>query len=396
MPKFIESVANQQMPPPYYFPGATVNAFLFEAPLANIQKYCDDYFNLGDAKDRGFTYKAFGGFPYAALMVIEYPQMICADARPIALGVVPFASRGYSSQSEIFVAAPVIRYGTSARTFLPRVALEWTLPFLVVDNSTSSFSGREMIGLEKLQGSFELGESEFPGSFRCNVSLPGWRSLRSDEMQQSMPFVDIETDPPVPTIRGAATNEDSVWTLLRSRFASAAIEGGVAFTDLLDVVSAGTVSFPMNVVSLKQFRDATDPSRAVYQALAGARSRYSNITKLQFYNEQNVDITFHDRGSFSEIIQVFLNPQPNVSPYKEEDTPVRVKTVAAYRFEADINYDNTRTLHNFPVDGQRAAALGSADGLLSPFLKPLAGFIQRRAPDDAWRRGNGLDGGTGS
>ncbi|MDB5452928.1 MAG: hypothetical protein JWO33_1506, partial [Caulobacteraceae bacterium] len=34
MTEFVQSVANQQMPPPYHFPGVTAHGFMFEVPMA--------------------------------------------------------------------------------------------------------------------------------------------------------------------------------------------------------------------------------------------------------------------------------------------------------------------------------------------------------------------------
>ena len=44
---YVQSSASLQVPPPYHFPGVTVNAFVWEASMARVQAYCDTFFNLG-------------------------------------------------------------------------------------------------------------------------------------------------------------------------------------------------------------------------------------------------------------------------------------------------------------------------------------------------------------
>ena len=375
MARFVQSVANQQMPPPYTFPGATVHAFVFDAPMAAVQAYCDRYFNLGDAAERGFVYRPLSIFPYATLMIIEYPVMVCMDTRRFDANETPFSDRGYTSQSEVFVAIPLARHGVTPANFLLDATVEWALPFIVVDNPTSAFSGREMLGLEKLKGDITLGGGVFPGSFTARVDLPGWPSLDPTVLQRMLTFLEITTGPTLPTFRGSA-RETSVWSLLRSRFASGILQGLSAAVDGLDAIMAGLLPAAMEVVALKQFRDAKDPRKAVYQALVATRSRYYNITELRFYNEADVSITFKDGGSFSEIVRVFLDPPDNASPLKSVFQNAVCTPKAAFSFKTDIDFDDMRTLHTFSVDGQPKPPPGRPqdDSMITPWLRPLRAF----------------------
>lgn len=375
MARFVQSVANQQMPPPYTFPGATVHAFVFEAPMTAVQAYCDRYFNLGETAKRGFVYGPLSIFPYAMLMVIEYPVMVCMDTRQFDPEETPFADRGYCSQNEVFVAIPLARHGVTPANFLLDATVEWALPFIAVDNPTSAFSGREMLGLEKLKGDIALGRGVFPGSFTASVQLPGWPSLDPTVLQKMLTFLEITTGPALPTFRGSP-KETSVWSLLRSRFASGVLQGLSAAVDGLDAMTAGLLPAAMEVVALKQFRDAKDPRKAVYQALVSTRSRYYNITDLRFYNENNVSITFKDGGSFSEIIRVFLTAPDNRSPLKSVFRDVVCTPKAAFTFKTDIDFDDMRTLHTFAVDGQPAPAPGRRqDGsMITSWLRPIRAF----------------------
>ena len=365
---YVQSVASQQVPPPYHFPGVTVNAFVWEAPLGPIQDFCDRYLNLGDDADRGFVYKPLAAWPYATLLMIDYPVMICSDRSQMDIHLKPYADRGYMTQHEVFVALPLVRYGTTASNFLLNGTIEWALPFIVVENPMSAVCGREMLGLEKLLGRIDLDVGQFPGSFKGRIDLPGWPTLDPEVMQEWMNFLEVSTGPVTPTFRGSP-NEDSPWTLLRSPTAGQAIGALATINDFVGSLSAGLIPTAMQVVTLKQMRDATDPGIAVYQSLISCRAKYSNITNLKFYNEQDVTIAFNDKGSFSEILRVFLAPD-QLKPFKP---------AAAYRFGADIDFDEMRTLYNFPLDppGGGPPSLASGD-MLAPWLRPLRGFFGPR------------------
>jgi hypothetical protein len=378
---YVQSASSQEVPPPYQFPGVTVNAFVWEADLRCVQAYCDGYFNLGDVKDRGFTYTSVAAWPYALLLFIDYPVMISSNRKPQDIGGgVPYSDRGIVSQKEVFVALPMMRYGEGPHRLLTETTLEWALPFIVVENPMSAICGREMLGLEKLRADIEFSQSTFPDSFRGRVSLPGWKTLEPTAMQQMLPFLDVDTGPVTPTFRGSA-KQDSLWTLLRSKTAGNVIDGLATASDAVDALSAGLIPTSMQTVSLKQFRDAVQPDKAIYQALIGCRSKYSGIENVRFYNENDVDITFHDEGSFTQIIQVFLDLPQSYLSQAPTGRPYTFKPKAAFRFNANIDFDNMRTLHTFPVDrGPGLPPVAASSDLIAPWLRPWKGFFERPDP----------------
>jgi hypothetical protein len=378
MPEFVQSVANQQMPPPYHFPGVTVHGFVFEIPMEAVQRYCDTYFNIGEEKERRFTYRCMPAFPYATLMAIRYPVMVSACDDHLAYNEVPFAQRGYVSQNEIFVAVPVLRYGTSEGSLLLDTAVEFALPFIAVDNSTSAFSGREMLGLQKLKGELDFEKPALENGFRISAKLPGWRVMQPGCVQELLPFLDITTGPPIG--KGPlADPRTTPWGLLEGDHVRLGVETMAAAFSSLDKWSFGLMPNPMQVVALKQFRDARRPGVALYQALVGARTRYANITDLQLYNEKEVKISFYDFQSFRDVIRVFLDP-PAQFPEDAEVQMVDVEACAAFSFNADIDFDSVRPLHTFVADGKRLSLADQplADSPISPWLLPWRGFLGPR------------------
>jgi hypothetical protein len=197
-------------------------------------------------------------------------------------------------------------------------------------------------------------------------------------MQRMLPFLDVDTGPLIPTFRGTP-RVDSLWTLFRSPLASDAIDAIGAVAGLVDSATAGAVPTSMQTISLKQFRDAAQPDRALYQAIISCRTKYSNISNFQFYKEKDVAITFYKQGSFAEMLQhLALPPQADVGG----SSRVTVRPKAAYRFNADIDFDNMRTLHTFSVDrdGGLPPTPASSD-LTAPWLRPWKGFFgSRRRP----------------
>ena len=378
---YVQSAASQEVPPPYHFPGVTVNAFVWESNIAWIQAYCDRFFNLGDPKDRGFTYGPAAFWPYAVMLMIDYPVMISSSRAPEHLGKeVPYPDRGIVSQREVFVAVPVVRLASGAGAMIANSALEWALPFIVVGEPMSAVCGREMLGLEKLRASILMGEGRYPDSFEGQVILPGWSALDPGKTQQMQIFLDVQTGPPTPTFRGAP-RPSSLFTLFRSPFASQAIGLLAAGSQFLDAGSAGAVPMSMETVALKQFRDAAQPERAVYQALVSCRAKYTEVANFRFYKEPDVELCVFPEGSFAGLVEYLALPPVELTT-REGVQAYRFHPKAAYRFNATIDFDNMRTLHTFPLDrGQGLPPTPASSDLTAPWLRPWKGFFgPRRTP----------------
>ncbi|HEV2364708.1 MAG TPA: hypothetical protein VGS12_10995 [Caulobacteraceae bacterium] len=374
---YIESDASLEVPPPYHFPGVTVHAFVWEAQMAPIQAYCDRFFNLGTAQERGFVYRAAAFWPYAMLLLLDYPEMIASSRRWTVAA--HYGNQGILRQREVFVAVPVVRYGLGARRLAADTDLEFALPVIVVDDPNSAICGREMLGLGKMVAEIELGTAEYPDSFAGKVRLPGWATMAPNEVQSVLPFLEVTTAPALPTFRGSA-DVLSPWTLLQSREGGWLMSGLTSLADFTEQVSAGIVPTAMRTVQLKQFRDAAHPERAVYQSLVTCRSYYANIRGFSFFNEKDVDIAFHDVGSFAGILRVFLDlPGSESEPTGKTVGPT---PVAGFTFTADVDFDNMRTLHTFPVDrGPGVAPVPQSSDLAAQWLRPWRGlFAKAPAP----------------
>jgi hypothetical protein len=371
---YTQSVASQEVPPPYHFPQVNVHAFVWDASMARIEAYCDKFLNLGTDAERGFVYQPAAFWPYNLLLFIHYPVMISSSNQPPP-GECPYSDRGIITQTEVFVAMPVVRVPTRRSQLLFDTEFEWALPFIVVGNPMSAVAGREMIGMSKLLAEINTPAPKFPGSFEAEVRLPGW--LGPDDKQQELQFLKVTTMPALPTFRGSKP-ESSLWTLFQGRVGNLLMSGMGTALEVVDAVSFGLLPTAMRTVSLRQYRDANDPRTAVYQALVSCRSKYTNIDNFQFYNENDVDIEFRDKGSFGEILRYFLH-MPQGSANNPTGRAHRVKPRAAFRFNADIDFDDMRTIHTFPVDrGHGLAPTPPSSDLATSLARSLRGFFGPR------------------
>jgi len=195
--------------------------------------------------------------------------------------------------------------------------------------------------------------------------------------QEMMLFLDVETGPAVPTFRGSP-DTSSIWTLFRSRAAAGMIDVMATTSDAIETISAGTFPTSMQTVSLKQFRDALNPGDAVYQALVSCRSKYSRIQNFQFYKEEDAHIRFYKTGSFADSLEFIELPPGNPSD-NPEDAARPFSPKAAYRFNANIDFDNMRTLHTFPVRPGPGLPPAAPDGdPTAPWLRPWKGLFEAK------------------
>jgi len=371
---YTQSSSSQDVPPPYFFPNVTANTFIWKVQMEMVQAYCDTFLNLGSSEERDFEYRPLAAWPYAILMFLEYPEMISSNPAPEDIGEVPYPQRGETSQNEVFVAIPVVRYGTGPVGRVTNSEVNCVLPFIAVSKPWSCVCGREMLGLGKILGEIKCYEGCEPKSFSGRVGLPGWKTDDPEEKLKHLPFVVVRTGPVLPTFRLHSPVENTLATLLDYPIATGAMERAAEFSSLVDLVSAGLVPTSMQTLGLKQYRDALDPSKAIYQALVTCRSKYYNVRDLQFYDENDVVIRFNDVGSFHDLVKVFRDGTPKPEGSKSDVTPL-----AAFKFKADINYDRMRVIHEFEIrDDDGNVTRPAKSDLTATWFKPLQGFFGPR------------------
>jgi len=375
---YAQTTASLEVAPPYHFPGVIVHGFVIDVSLKQVQKYYDSTFNLGDQKERGFVYRTAPAWPYGLLLFAQYPRMLCASRGPdLMRGIPSYAARGSVCQNEVFLAIPAVRYGTTKIGAILDTTVDWALPFMVVENASSASCGREMIGLGKVLADVEIGEGKAPGGFSAAVSFPGWKTGAEDELQEPLEFVRILTEPPMPTNFGKDPRTTPMG-LLRTRAGSALAEGWSSFIDLAERASLGTLPLDMRTVSLKQFRAAEDPERAIFQSLVTCRSQYSDVSDFRVFNDGDVSIDFNTYASFRPILKIFIDPAKIDPPKPPHISRIGVTCRAAYSMTSTIDFDEMRTIFIRPIDPGPGNAWAQPDSdLVAAWARPWVGLFAK-------------------
>ncbi len=344
MTQFIESVATHQLLPPYQSENSVVHCFLFEIGLKAIQSYCDTFLNLGDQSHPPFFYRPITEAPFGLLTVTEYPRLCSLDTKTAQSLGVQTKEWDHVRQTEFFVAVPVHRYRVTGANLLVDPVIQWVQPIIVVDNATSAFSGREILGLDTLYGEIKTAPATQPGGFSFKVSLPSWMIFLPNSPQTMQPFVTINGGPPL----DADSGQNGVDTAAMAQLET-------AIPDLAGLLE-GRFPETLELVILKQFRSAADATQAIYQALITCENRYSNVTDITLFDPDAVTIDFQNGAMVQEILDTFLDLPTTTGmvvrkPGDRTHRPYyrRATVKMAARFTATIDLMDIKSQFNFRV-----------------------------------------------
>lgn len=288
------------VPPPFSYPGVTARIFPLRASLNILSSFCDRYLNVAPEICELRPY-----FPYVLLVVLDYGRMALEES-----------NLGWVSQHEVFFEVPLgmWRRGPRGR----RIFEKWVVntPFILVDNAASLTTGRESYGWPKVLAKLQYNPESWLKDPRNPI-----RFLTLDVQglnRDSLPLIDIEQMLHQNTALLPPSLEliDPFGTLSRLSRASWAIgfdlaqllvgsplagfrprQAGERREVLLDSLRrlSGFFGEPvLDVVTLKQFRDAADPTQICYQALVESQmsiARYNTGGFLGLYNLLQGDIT---------------------------------------------------------------------------------------------------------
>ncbi|HEY4575289.1 MAG TPA: hypothetical protein VIJ26_15030, partial [Thermoanaerobaculia bacterium] len=265
-------------PPPFAYPGTSARVFPLAANMDVLRSFCDRYLNVGPPEVAVFR----PALPYVILGVLDYGHM-ALEAENL----------GWVAQHEIYFGIPVEKW----RLHRGRMIFEgWLLnaPFIFVDNAASLTTGREVYGWNKTLVSLRprlqgwLQDPRKPIRF-LTVSTLGYgtrdaEKVRLLEVKQrwsqnpSFAPADVAKVDPFRGISQFASGAtlvagNLISLLLRPPLAGFAPRGGYRKDEpqvLLEGLSqlCGFLTSPgVDVITLKQFRDAADTGEICYQAL---------------------------------------------------------------------------------------------------------------------------------
>jgi hypothetical protein len=280
-----------QMPPPYRFDNVGMRIFMVPAKAVLLQNVCKHFFNDLAVRE-GLDFRinpitTITGDSFVYLQILNYPKITSKAAGQNNLG--------YVAQNEFLVSIPVVYenlYG------LPLEVGMFT-PFLFVDNDWSQIAGREVIGYPKVDADFDLDPdpAKIVGTkVRANALhdfAPGNRVRFEDVFEiadlsntsSSMQAVNMSLTEatelqnywpfgPVPELFGPSSDnrvDEDVYELM--------------------LASAGV---KVTSYTLKQFRNAVDPTKACYQAILDNEMKVDGVSGGGVYTDLDLKLYRHD------------------------------------------------------------------------------------------------------
>lgn len=282
--------------------GVKSHIYLLKANVARMRDFCDHYLNFVSESPRAPVYFK-PALPCVALGVIDYGSLS-----------VEAQNMGWISQHEVWFALPLEWY--SIRNGRP-VFEDWALlcPFVFVDNTLSVAGAREVQGWSKRSGVFDAGGEPriYSPPYRSQSLRLSMRSApdeyRGKELRTLMEFYREPSGyvsfPPAPGELIAGASQAIARSMATVADAASVIAGLPIFgyerlRDLDSLLRMGgrglgyvasllpkllwqqpplptepeqprARTFWLNLVNLKQFRDAEDADAACYQAIVNSR-----------------------------------------------------------------------------------------------------------------------------
>ncbi len=282
------SAATVAAAPPFAFPNVTMRIFPLPADFHALGRFCDQYLNVAPDFARFRP-----SMPFVMLTIVNYGRMSVEQG-----------NLGWTSQNEVLFGIPLEWYEPREGRWVFR-DLAQVAPFIFVDNEGSQVVGREVYGWPKVQGWF-AGEVDRwainPRSRRRLMRLdtrlfkrlyegkrPKPRELLvvEEEPHPSFSRFPPQVDGPLNPLLGLQkamlgwttllSQGVESWTRLQlgSPMDRRALPDLVA--GMLGSLDSVTASLQANTINLKQFRDATTPALACYQAITNARMEITQV-----------------------------------------------------------------------------------------------------------------------
>ena len=261
----IRGVEAQDITGPFEFPNTTLRVLPLLADPAKLERLCDDYLGAGLGDDCPYTVKAWGSYVY--LVVTNFGEMSSKTN-----------NIGWWAERELTFFVPVQVWDRKENTLLS-VALVQAFAF--ADTETAAIVGREVSGRPTataaitsppnawMSDSGPTWENEALMSLET-LMLPAlhlgqraeWRRLLDVTHQDTLPYTDVVgwrriADDWIRPLKDEVKRKWTIATANQDAFGHA--------RDLAVGVLAGRL--PISLLTLKQFRDVSDPDCACYQAL---------------------------------------------------------------------------------------------------------------------------------
>jgi hypothetical protein len=264
-PRYIEHGGTQVFRQPLALNGVTLHGFVLDAEADALQALCTKMLN-GPAGGRARY------LPLLPKVLLVFAAMDAASSTdPV------HRNWGYVPEIDVSFFVPVAVLEPDGDGW-EVVDLAWYLPYVFVDNSLAVATGREIYGFQKELGTFTIPSTETGhGAYTASTLVldPFKPQTRATERQ----VLQVRRNDSGAV--GLEKEWDDVTDAIGELFGGISAVGemvdqldgtGVDLLDLTLNLFSYVKSTSVPMVFLKQFRDATDPTRACYQRVVTARA----------------------------------------------------------------------------------------------------------------------------
>jgi hypothetical protein len=388
-----------QSEPRVSFTGVNTRVFPLKASMNTLQDFCDNYLNFpDDGRDMKLSQKNYfrPAAPYVYFQMINYGKMATESE-----------NLGWIAQNEILFCVPLEWYKVDKNG--NQVFHDWAMicPFIFVDNDMSLTTGREVYGWCKVRGWLDpvpTSWTEDPRNPRRLLSMSSeiFPKLYAGAAQEARTLIDVtqQQAPPLsPSLFTRRSPFNPLWGIPEAVRSSAGLMGDMfeVFTNLpilgfqrRDMSSLSRMSsramqnmkamapwLPLNAgkapqksadgrlirnasspqlyfnqLTLKQFRDAAEPSYACYQAVVNSRvtvDRYYDVGLLGAPNLMVGDLSGGFRLNVHEYPEQPIVRTLGLEVEETLDTgsgaPIAtLKPLMPFWLSADLRYDTGTTV----------------------------------------------------
>jgi uncharacterized protein with NAD-binding domain and iron-sulfur cluster len=263
LPAYVEYGGRATAPSPFACEGGTLLGLLLHGDGDRIAALVETMFNV--PAGRAVEYRSLG----------SQVMMLIGGFRRVTSLTPPYDRWGAVRETQVSFWIPVLA-GRSLGDLFIAERLLMAVPYVLVDNPMSYLGGRETFGYAKTMGRFDP-----PGGLGDHVRIEAFGgNFGRNEGADWYPFLDVRGGP---RTSAAATERSSgppalvrhlVGDMPELTEAAEVVLGDIQLTTgLIGDLLAGRVG----QVFLKEFRDATDGTRACYQAVVEAPVQFQRL-----------------------------------------------------------------------------------------------------------------------
>lgn len=346
MTQFIESFTTQQLLPPWISNGARFWCFVLQTSSGRMQDYLDTHFNAPGPLPSPYFYQSLDDEGYGMLMVADHPDFSSGYAGVTGWDTV--------AHKEIYWSFPANRFDVGIDNLLRRHKPVWIQPFYFGDSSSLMLASREIWGSEKQLGTIALEEGDRPGDLHIDLTAPGFPVFSPRSHSKQIGVMHIRLDP------SAAPVDMGALLLANPRIAK--LGGSLLAHIPLATPSGHDPPNPVEINTLKQFRDVFDMRVAAYRSIIASQATHRNVRDVHFYRGEDVSLDFLWSDTMSEQFRKLFGlepPRPGAAREEPErpltgaseaewDLPrLHIPVAFGVSFTSDPRFDVLGTLHTY-------------------------------------------------